>query len=79
MWRGVTDVNSISLSVSFSNRNDGREFLTPVQVAAAKVVIAEWKARWQIEDVTTHKIIARPVGRKHDPEAAPNFHLPDFL
>lgn len=77
-WRGATDVNGISLSLAFSNRNDGTEPLTPAQIAAAKQVIAEWRAKWAIEEVTTHKIVARPVGRKHDPEAAPNFSLAEF-
>lgn len=78
-WRGVTDVNTISLNLSFSNRNDGTERLTLAQMCAAKQVIDDWKAKWQIEDVTTHTIVARPVGRKHDPEAAPNFDLRDFV
>ncbi len=77
-WRGVTDVNGVSLSLAFSNRNDGHEPLTDAQIAAAKDVIAGWRAKWQIEDVTTHKIVARPIGRKSDPEAAPNFRLEMF-
>jgi N-acetyl-anhydromuramyl-L-alanine amidase AmpD len=77
-WRGVMDVNGVSLNLAFSNRNDGKEWLTPQQIHAAKEVIAAWKAKWQIEDVTTHQIVARPVGRKHDPEAAPNFDLERF-
>jgi N-acetylmuramoyl-L-alanine amidase len=78
MWRGVKDVNSVSLSLAFANRNDGKEPLTPAQIAAAKTVLAEWRAKWPIEEVTTHKIVARPVGRKHDAESAPNFRLADF-
>lgn len=77
-WQGVKDVNGVSLNLAFSNRNDGKEPLTDAQMAAAKQVIAEWRAKWLIEDVTTHKIVARPVGRKHDPEAAPNFELALF-
>lgn len=77
-WRGVTDVNGVSLSLAFSNRNDGKELLTLAQIAVAQQIVAEWKATWQIEDVTTHKIVARPVGRKHDPESAPNFRLSDY-
>lgn len=77
-WQGVKDVNGVSLNLAFSNANDGREPLTDLQKVAARHVIANWKARWQIEDVTTHKIVARPVGRKYDPEAAPNFSLAEF-
>ena len=79
VWRGVNDVNGVSLNLAFSNRNDGKERLTDAQIVAAKVCIAEWKTRWLIEDVTTHKIVARPIGRKHDPESAPNFQLSEFL
>ena len=77
-WRGVKDVNGVSLNLAWSNRNDGTEPLTETQIAAARQVIADWRAKWQIEDVTTHKIVARPVGRKHDPESAPNFDLEMF-
>jgi len=77
-WNGVRDVNGVALNVAFANRNNGTEPLTPAQIAAARQVIADWRSRWQIEDITTHKIVARPVGRKHDPEAAPNFRLADY-
>jgi N-acetylmuramoyl-L-alanine amidase len=78
-WRGVKDVNGVSLNLAFANRNDGKELLTDAQIAAAVFVIREWQTKWQIEDITTHKIVARPVGRKNDPEAAPNFSLQDYL
>lgn len=77
-WQGVTDVNSVSLNLAFSNRNDGKELLTDAQIVAAKNVITSWRQTWQIEDVTTHKAIARPVGRKNDPDRAPNFDLEMF-
>ncbi len=87
-WRGVRDVNSVSLSLAFANRDDGKEPLTDAQIAAAREIIADWRARWQIEEVTTHKIVSRwkdgktlnAAGhrRKKDPEAAPNFRLEDF-
>lgn len=77
-WNGVTDVNGVSLNLAFSNRNDHHEPLTDAQMVKAREVIAAWKAKWAIEAVTTHAIVARPVGRKHDPEAAPNFRLEDF-
>lgn len=79
VWRGIKDVNSISLSLAFSNRNDHHERLSDAQIAAAQDVLAAWRAKWPaIEEVTTHAIVARPVGRKHDPEAAPNFRLEIF-
>lgn len=88
-WKGVRDVNSVSLSLAFSNRDDGKELLTTAQMIAAQAVIAEWKHKWAIEDVTTHKIVSRWKNgkeldanghrRKVDPEMAPNFILEAFL
>ena len=79
LWKNLTDVNSYSLSASFANRNDGKEFLTPVQITTMQAVVAKWKKLYPtIEEVTTHTIVARPVGRKNDPEQAPNFKLSDF-
>lgn len=77
-WNGVHDVNGISLNLAFSNRNDGKELLTAAQMAAAKEIIRDWRHTHPIEAVTTHKIVARPPGRKHDPEAAPNFRIEEF-
>lgn len=93
-WRGARNINGIALSVAFANRNDGKEPLTPAQIASAREVIAGWKEDWLIEDVTTHRIVSRwkdgkelrlnphtgkMERRKHDPESAPNFRLQDFL
>ncbi len=92
-WRGARNINGISLSVAFANRNDGTEPLTPEQIASCKEVIAHWRNIWHIEDVTTHKIVSRwkdgkelrlnphtgkMERRKHDPESAPNFDLDMF-
>ena len=79
LWRNITDVNTYSLSASWANRNDRKEFLTQIQMDTMKRVIARWKRLYQtIEEVTTHTIVARPVGRKNDPEQAPNFKLSDY-
>jgi N-acetylmuramoyl-L-alanine amidase len=87
-WRGARNINGIALNVAFANRNDGREPLTSAQIASARDVITEWRAKWQIEDTTTHQIVSRwkdgrelhnGQRRKHDPEAAPNFDLRDFV
>lgn len=78
-WGGVNGINSWTLNVAFANRNNGKEPLTAAQIATAKIVIADWRAKHPtIEDVITHKMSATPAGRKHDPEAAPNFRLEDF-
>jgi N-acetylmuramoyl-L-alanine amidase len=77
-WNGIRDVNDISLGLSFSNRNDGKERLTQAQLDIAKAVVQYWRSRYDIEAVVTHTMVARPVGRKTDPERAPNFRLEDY-
>ena len=76
-WQGKSDVNSISLSLAFANRNDGLEPLTAAQIEAARVQIHEWRTAYpSIIDITTHHRIA--PSRKSDPERAPNFALSLF-
>ena len=76
-WHGEKDVNGISIGVSFSNRNDGKEPLTEPQKAAAKRVIAEIRAKYGAIPVTTHAKIA--PGRKNDPEQVPGFSLTEYV
>jgi len=75
-WHGEKDVNGISIGVSFSNRNDGKEPLTEQQKAAAKKVIAEIRTKYGALPVTTHAQIA--PGRKNDPEQVPGFRLEEY-
>jgi N-acetylmuramoyl-L-alanine amidase len=76
-WPGIADVNGASLGLSFANRHDGTEALTPLQMASAQSVIAEWRAKYPtIEAVTTHAAVA--PGRKSDPLKAVGFRLEDF-
>lgn len=73
-WRGVPDVNGVSLGVALANRQDGKEPITPPQLTMLRSYLQEMKLKYPtIEAVTTHKRCARPMGRKHDPEAAPNW------
>lgn len=76
-WNGVKGCNQYSLSVSFVNPNDGIVPLTPQQIAVAKGIVQYWRQKYPIEDVVTHAAIARPRGRKTDPNA-PNFRLEDY-
>lgn len=75
-WQGEKDVNSISIGVSFSNRNDGVEALTAAQIAAAQKVIAFIRAKYGPLPVTTHAAIS--PGRKSDPDKCPGFKLSDY-
>lgn len=76
-WPGIADVNGASLGLSFANRHDGTEALTPLQVASAQSVIGEWRAKYPtIEAVTTHAAVA--PGRKTDPLKVVGFNLEDY-
>jgi N-acetylmuramoyl-L-alanine amidase len=76
-WPGMRDVNGSSLGLSFANRHDGKEALTPIQMTVARDIIADWKARYPIEAVTTHAAVS--PGRKTDPLHSVGFNLADYL
>lgn len=76
-WNGIKDVNSVSIGISWSNRNNGVEPLTEAQKVAMKAVIADIRHRYgKVLPVTTHAQIA--PGRKTDPEHVPGFRLDDY-
>jgi len=77
-WNGEKDVNGIAVGLSFSNKNDGKEPLTKAQIVAMQDLILEVRTRYGNLPVTTHTKVARPVGRKNDPENAPGFKLEDY-
>lgn len=78
-WNGHEDVNGCSLGLSFANKHDGDEALTPLQIAAAREVVSEWRKKYPgIREVTTHAAVAMPAGRKTDPLKAPGFSLADY-
>lgn len=78
-WNGHTNLNSISLSASFANRNDGHEMLTPIQISTMQEIVRDWRTKYPtITDVVTHTAVARPIGRKNDPTNTPNFDLAMF-
>ena len=75
-WNGEKDVNGISIGVSFSNKNDGKEPLTEKQKAACKEVLKDIRARYGPLPVTTHAQVS--PGRKNDPELVPGFNVADY-
>lgn len=78
-WQGHADVNGCSLGLAFANRHDGKEAITPLQVAAAQSVVADWRAKYPgITAVVTHADVALPKGRKTDPFGSPGFVLADY-
>jgi N-acetylmuramoyl-L-alanine amidase len=66
---GVDHVNEFSVGVCLSNRNDGVETFPMTQQGAAADVCAVLCGVYNIDvsRITTHAIVARPVGRKSDP------------
>ena len=78
-WDGHDDVNGCSLGLSFANKHDGVEALTPVQIAVARDIVAGWRKKYPgIRAVTTHAAVAIPAGRKTDPLNSPGFLLSDY-
>lgn len=78
-WDGFADVNGVSLGLAFSNRHDNTEPLTPYQIASARSVVKAWREKYPgIQAVVTHGAVARPEGRKHDPDHSPGFSLADY-
>ena len=75
-WNGHKDVNGISIGVSFSNKNDGKEPLTEKQKASCRAIVADIRKRFGNLPVTTHAKVA--PGRKNDPENVPGFVLKDY-
>jgi len=75
-WNGKKDVNGVSIGLSFSNRNDGKEALTEKQKVAMQEVIKNVRAKYGNIPVTTHAKVA--PGRKNDPEMVPGFRLEDY-
>lgn len=65
---GVSDVNDFSIGVCLSNRNDGETFPAS-QVFEAARTCALLCRFYNIPPsrITTHKLVARPIGRKTDP------------
>jgi N-acetylmuramoyl-L-alanine amidase len=73
-WNGIKDVNAVSLGVSFANKHDGVEALTPIQIAVMLGAVEGWARVFPtLEAVTTHHAIA-PT-RKRDPLDSPGFDL----
>lgn len=77
VFQGRANVNDFSVSLSFANRNDGKEPYTDAQYAAGAALAAAWMRLHPaitLERITTHAVIS--PGRKTDPLG---FDMPRFL
>ena len=78
-FMGRENCNDYSIGLSFGNRNDGREPYTDEQCSVGAAIVAGYMRRHPsiaLDRITTHALVARPLGRKTDPIA---FNLSRFL
>ncbi len=76
---GRANVNDYSIGLSFANKNDGVERYTDEQYLIGAELVAAWMKKHPAvtkERITTHAIVALPLGRKTDPLG---FDLSRFL
>lgn len=74
VWKGIKFINGISIGLAFANRHDGKEALTPLQIATMLQRVEDLaRAQPWLEAVTTHHAVA-PT-RKRDPLDSPGFDL----
>ena len=72
-WKGVPDCNSYSIGLAFANAHDGKEALTPIQIAVMQGVVQHLRQQWPGIEVVTHADVAPK--RKRDPLDSPGFDL----
>ncbi|MBC7545729.1 MAG: N-acetylmuramoyl-L-alanine amidase [Candidatus Sericytochromatia bacterium] len=67
-FQGMTDVNQFSLGIEIANVGDHVEPYPPAQVAAVVKLTAALASKYRIpvSNVTRHRDIAMPAGRKQD-------------
>jgi N-acetylmuramoyl-L-alanine amidase len=69
-WRGRGDVNAVSIGIEMEHF-DGRQDWPPAQVQAVAWLVATLQRAYPGVAVTSHAEVARPRGRKVDPQAFP--------
>jgi len=68
MLDGVPNVNDFSVGVCLANTNMGERFpMTQLGAAADVCAVLCGQYGIPVERITTHALVARPVGRKTDP------------
>lgn len=76
---GRPNVNNFSIGIEMVNVGDGKDAYTEAQIEAVHHLIAELKRRFPtIKQITSHKFIAQPPGRKPDPLGFPWSRLEDL-
>ncbi len=75
---GREGVNDFSVGIEIVNKGDGSEPWTEEQLLAVNHVISVIVRRHPIKQITSHKFIAVPEGRKNDPRDYPWERLARF-
>lgn len=79
-YRGRSNVNEFSVGLCFGgNLNDGVDPYPDAQLCAAALYVHSLLVALPtitLDRITTHKFVARPVGRKSDPRG---FDVPEFI
>lgn len=70
-WRGITDVNAISIGVELENDNSGRDPYPDAQVDALTDLALDIRRRYPGLNYARHLDVAVPKGRKSDPAGFP--------
>ncbi|MBI1755501.1 MAG: N-acetylmuramoyl-L-alanine amidase [Fimbriimonas ginsengisoli] len=68
---GRGNVNDFSIGIELVNLNDGADPYPLAQTEALGSLISALRRRFPLRYVTSHAMIARPLGRKSDPKAFP--------
>ena len=78
VFKGRNDVNDFSIGIEIANAGDGVDPYPKAQQDAIVALLSDLKRRGiKRDNVTTHKAIALPKGRKADPSA--NFPLDEIM
>lgn len=71
MHDGRTGVNEFSIGIELANRNNGTEEYTFEQIDSLRQLVVWIQNQYPVRYLVSHKIIARPPGRKNDPYKFP--------
>jgi N-acetylmuramoyl-L-alanine amidase len=75
---GSKNVNDFSVGIEIVNLNDGNDRFTEPQYKAVAAIIHHLRQQYSIPDsrIVSHEQVARPPGRKNDPQG---FSFPQVL
>lgn len=81
-FRGRRNLNDFSLGFALANKNDGLEAYPIEQLQAGAEYVASWMMNFPLitlDRITTHALVALPLGRKTDPLGLDLEHFRDMV